>query len=220
MRGKFITLEGLEGSGKSTQIAVLEQELGARGVPVLVTREPGGTPLAERLREIVLSPGPERISSIGELLIMFAARAVHLENLIRPALEQGTWVLCDRFTDASYAYQGAGRGVSEELIATLEKQVQGPLRPDVTFLLDVPARIGLERAAARRGARAPDRFELEDLAFFERVRSRFLELARRHPERIRIVDAERSPAEVSAKLLEQLDALLRESSAPIGRRPS
>jgi dTMP kinase len=209
MRGRFITLEGLEGSGKSTQIAVLEQHLRKRGIEVVVTREPGGTPLAERLRELVLTPGPERISALGELLIMFAARAVHLDNLIRPALERGSWVLCDRFTDASYAYQGAGRGVSEELIAELEVQVQGALRPDRTFLLDVPARVGLERAAARRGKAAPDRFELEDLAFFERVRSRFLELARRHPERIRRVDAERSPAEVSAILLEELDALLR-----------
>ena len=210
MRGKFITLEGLEGSGKSTQIAVLEQRLSARGIPVIVTREPGGTPLAESLRELVLSPGPERISAVGELLIMFAARAVHLDNLIRPALEKGTWVLCDRFTDASFAYQGAGRGVSEQFIAALEKQVQGPLRPDLTFLLDLPVRVGLKRAAARRGGGTPDRFELEDLAFFERVRSRFLELAQRHPQRIRIIDADRSLEKVSATLLVELDSLLKQ----------
>jgi len=210
MRGKFITLEGLEGSGKSTQIAVLEQRLSARGIPVIVTREPGGTPLAESLRKLVLSPGSERISAVGELLIMFAARAVHLDNLIRPALEKGTWVLCDRFTDASFAYQGAGRGVSEQFIAALEKQVQGPLRPDLTFLLDLPVRVGLERAAARRGGSTPDRFELEDLAFFERVRSRFLELARRHPQRIRIIDADRFLEKVSATLLHELDSLLKQ----------
>jgi dTMP kinase len=210
MRGKFITLEGLEGSGKSTQIAVLERHLSARGIPVVVTREPGGTPLAERLRQLVLSPGPERISAVGELLIMFAARAVHLDNLIRPALAQGTWVVCDRFTDASYAYQGAGRGVSEEFIAALEKQVQGSLRPDLTLLLDLPVPLGLTRAAARRGSHSPDRFELEDLAFFERVRGRFLELARRHPERIRVVDAERPQDKVAATLTQHLDSLLEE----------
>ena len=210
MRGKFITLEGLEGSGKSTQIAVLEQRLSARGMPVIVTREPGGTPLAESLRELVLSPGPERISAVCELLIMFAARAVHLDNLIRPALEKGTWVLCDRFTDASFAYQGAGRGISEQFIAALEKQVQGPLRPDLTFLLDLPVRVGLKRAAARRGGDTPDRFELEDLAFFERVRSGLLERAQRHPQRIRIIDADRSLEKVSATLLDELDSLLKQ----------
>lgn len=207
MRGKFITVEGLEGSGKSTQMAVLERRLDELGIPAIVTREPGGTPLAERLREIVLRPGPERISAITELLIMFAARAVHLDSLIRPALEQGTWVLCDRFTDASFAYQGAGRGISEEFIAALETSIQGSLRPDVTFLLDVPVAVGLQRAATRRGRSTPDRFEQEDLAFFERVRRGFLELAARHPERIRVIDAERSQAEVSAALLAQLDSL-------------
>jgi len=208
MRGKFITLEGLEGSGKSTQIAVLEQHLKERGIPVVVTREPGGTPLAERLREIVLNPGQERISPVSELLIMFAARAVHLDNLIRPQLEQGTWILCDRFTDASFAYQGAGRGISEEFIATLEMLVQGALQPDLTYLLDLPVNVGLKRAAARRGRSAPDRFEQEDPAFFERVRARFLELARRHRQRIKVIDADRPQAEVSAALLKTLDALL------------
>jgi len=207
MRGKFITVEGLEGSGKSTQMAVLESRLIELGVPAIVTREPGGTPLAERLREIVLSPGLERISAVSELLMMFAARAIHLDNLIRPALEKGTWVLCDRFTDASFAYQGAGRGISEEFIAALETLVQASLRPDVTFLLDVPVAVGLQRAATRRGRNAPDRFEQEDLAFFERVRRGFLERAQRHPERIRVVDAGRPQAEVSAVLLTQLDSL-------------
>lgn len=208
MRGRFITLEGLEGSGKSTQIAVLEERLAERGISVTVTREPGGTPLAEKLRQAVLSPGQEPISPVCELLIMFAARAAHLDNLIRPALEQGRWVLCDRFTDASFAYQGAGRGVSDELIAALESAVQGELRPDLTFLLDVPVTVGLRRAAARRGRHAPDRFEQEDLDFFERVRARFTALARQHPERIRIVDAERPVADVTADLLRHLQPLL------------
>lgn len=207
MRGKFITVEGLEGSGKSTQMAVLERRLTELGIPAIVTREPGGTPLAERLRAVVLSPGLERISAVSELLIMFAARAIHLDNLIRPALEKGTWVLCDRFTDASFAYQGAGRGISQEFIGALETLVQGSLRPDVTFLLDVPVAVGLQRAATRRGRSVPDRFEQEDLAFFERVRRGFLELAQRHPERISVIDAGRSQAEVSAVLLTQLDSL-------------
>ncbi len=208
MRGKFITLEGLEGSGKSTQIALLKERLVGRGIAVTVTREPGGTPLAEKLRQIVLSPGNERISPASELLIMFAARAVHLDNLIRPALEEGRWVLCDRFTDASFAYQGAGRGVGDEFIRALESLVQGDLRPDLTFLLDVPVEIALRRAAARRGRQAPDRFEQEDLAFFERVRARFAELARQHPTRIKVVNADRAVADVTADLLTDLDSLL------------
>lgn len=208
MRGKFITLEGLEGSGKSTQIALLEERLARRGIPVTLTREPGGTPLAEKLRQIVLNPGNERISPASELLIMFAARAVHLDNLIRPALEHGRWVLCDRFTDASFAYQGAGRGVGDEFIGALETLVQGDLRPDLTFLLDVPVELGLRRAAARRGRHAPDRFEQEDLAFFERVRTRFVELARQHPARIKVVNADRPVADVTADLLTHLDSSL------------
>jgi dTMP kinase len=207
MDAKFITLEGLEGSGKSTQIARLEQHLVGRGIDVTVTREPGGTPLGEKLRQVVLSPGNERISPAVELLIMFAARAVHLDSLIRPALAAGRWVLCDRFTDASFAYQGAGRGVGEEFIQSLESLVQGDLRPDLTLLLDLPVEVGLRRAAARRGREAPDRFELEGSEFFQRVRARFLALAAQHPERIRVVDADRPLAEVTTDLIAHLDAL-------------
>jgi dTMP kinase len=208
MRGKFITLEGLEGSGKSTQIGRLEQYLARRGIEVTVTREPGGTPLAEKLRQIVLSPGNERISPAAELLVMFAARAVHLDSLIRPALEAGRWVLCDRFTDASFAYQGAGRGVADEFILSLQNLVQGDLRPDLTLLLDLPVEVGLRRAASRRGREAPDRFELEDVEFFERVRARFIALAAEHPGRIKVLNADRSLDEVTADLVQQVESLL------------
>jgi dTMP kinase len=212
MGAKFITLEGLEGSGKSTQIARLERHLVARGLDVTVTREPGGTPLAEKLRQVVLSPGNENISAAAETLIMFAARAVHLDSLIRPALAAGRWVLCDRFTDATYAYQGAGRGVGEAFIQSLETLVQGNLRPDLTLLLDLPAEVGLRRAAARRGREAPDRFELEGSEFFQRVRARFLALAEEHPERISVVNADRPLEEVTADLIAHLDTLLADGT--------
>ena len=208
MRGRFITLEGLEGSGKSTQIGRHEQYLARRGLEVTVTREPGGTPLAEKLRQIVLSPGNESISPAAELLIIFAARAVHLDTLIRPALEAGRWVLCDRFTDASFAYQGAGRGVADEHIRALQALVQGELQPDLTLLLDLPVEVGLQRAAARRGREAPDRFELENAAFFKRVRERFIALAAEHPERIKAVNADRPLDEVTADLVKQVEVLL------------
>jgi dTMP kinase len=208
MRSRFITLEGLEGSGKSTQIGRLEQHLVARGIEVTVTREPGGTPLAEKLRQIVLSAGNENLSPAAEVLIMFAARAVHLDSLIRPALAAGRWVLCDRFTDASFAYQGAGRGVGDAFIESLETLVQGSLRPDLTLLLDLPVEVGLRRAAARRGRGAPDRFELENGEFFERVRARFLALAAQHPERIKVVNADRQLEEVTAELIAHVDALV------------
>jgi dTMP kinase len=214
MRGKFITLEGLEGSGKSTQIPRLEQHLAARGIEVTVTREPGGTPLAEKLRQVVLNPGSENISAEAELLVMFAARAVHLDNLIRPALDAGRWVLCDRFTDATFAYQGAGRGVDDEFIASLENLVQRALRPDLTLLLDLPVEVGLRRAAARRGRGAPDRFELEGSEFFQRVRARFLALAAQHPQRIRVIDADRPLQDVTADLIVQVDRLLAGHSRP------
>lgn len=199
-RGRFITLEGLEGSGKSTQIALLQQRLTGQGVRTVVTREPGGTPLAERLRDIVLHAGDEALSPASELLMVFAARSVHLDTLIRPALERGDWVLCDRFTDATYAYQGAGRGIADESIRALETIVQRGLKPDLTLLLDLPVDLGLQRAGARRGAAAADRFEREGREFFERVRARFLEIARSEPQRVRIIDATREVADVAAAI--------------------
>jgi dTMP kinase len=196
-RGRFITLEGLEGSGKSTQIWLLRDHLASTGRNVLVTREPGGTPLAERLREVVLHAGDETLSAESELLVMFAARSVHLDSLVRPALARGDWLLCDRFTDATYAYQGAGRGVADEHIRALEALVQRGLKPDLTLLLDVPVDVGIERARARRGSAAADRFEREGWEFFERVRARFLDIARAEPQRVRLIDANRPVARVA-----------------------
>jgi dTMP kinase len=199
-RGRFITLEGLEGSGKSTQIKLLRDHLASTGRNVLVTREPGGTPLAERLREVVLHAGDETLSAESELLVMFAARSVHLDSLVRPALERGDWVLCDRFIDATYAYQGAGRGIAEEHIRALEALVQRGLQPDLTLLLDVPVDVGLERARARRGSAAADRFEREGREFFERVRAKLLDIARAEPRRVRVIDANRPVARVAGEI--------------------
>lgn len=184
--GWFITIEGGEGAGKTTQLAHIAQWLHERGHTVIQTREPGGTALAEKLRDILLDNENVALSSLAELLLMFAARAQHLEDLIRPALERGETVLCDRFTDATWAYQGGGRGLPAEPIATLEKLVHGDLQPDLTLLLDLPVVVGLERAA-RRGA--SDRFESETVAFFERVRGAYLDRAGRFPDRFEIIDA-------------------------------
>lgn len=194
-RGQFITLEGIEGAGKSTLARALCEYLEAQGKSVLLTREPGGTPLAERLRQIVLERGGESVPPLAETLVMFAARALHVENLIRPALARGTWVVCDRFTDATRAYQGAGRGVDSALIEELARAVQGDVAPDCTLLLDLPASAGLERARARSGQDS-DRFEAETLAFFERVRAGYLAVARAEPARICIIDAGQPQAQV------------------------
>jgi dTMP kinase len=187
-RGKFITIEGSEGVGKTTQIAALRDSLQERGLEVVVTREPGGTPRAERIRELLLTPTDEPMPMTCELLLMFAARATHIENLIRPALERGAWVVCDRFTDATYAYQGDGRGVRREEIVNLERYVQAELRPDLTLLLDAPIAIGAARAAARDGDTG-DRFAQERQDFFERVRNSYLERARSQPGRFAVIDA-------------------------------
>jgi len=195
--GLFITLEGPEGAGKSTNRDYLAELLGAAGREVVLTREPGGTPLAERIREILLTPAAESMAVDTELLLMFAARAQHLAQVIRPALARGALVLCDRFVDATYAYQGGGRGVPTARIATLEAFVLGDLQPDLTLVFDLPVEIGLARAA-RRGAL--DRFEQEQRAFFEAVRQTYLERAAAVPERYRLIDASRSLAEVQADL--------------------
>ena len=200
MSGRFITLEGIEGAGKSTLARVVGEYLESQGLSVLLTREPGGTALAERLRQIVLERGAEPVPALAETLVMFAARALHVENLIRPALARGTWVICDRFTDATRAYQGAGRGVDGELIEALARAVQGPLAPDCTLLLDLPVSAGLSRARARSGADS-DRFEAETIAFFERVRAGYLAVAQADPQRVSIIDASEPEAQVRAAVL-------------------
>jgi dTMP kinase len=187
MAGHFITMEGIEGAGKSTIARELKSELERRGCEVLLTREPGGTPLAEELRALLLRGGEERITPTTEALLMFAARALHLDNAIRPALAAGHWVICDRFTDASYAYQGAGRGVSSSLLDQLAAAVHADLWPARTLLLDLPVAAGVARARARGGA--ADRFELEAGDFFERVRGAYLKRARQEPRRFAVVDA-------------------------------
>jgi dTMP kinase len=208
---RFITLEGIEGAGKTTVADRLTQALRARGITVHATREPGGTPLAERIRSVVLDRGDEHISATAETLLMFGARQVHVDNLIRPALTRGEWVLCDRFTDATHAYQGGGRGVDRRLIDTLAQSVHGDLIPDCTVLLDVPVRVGLERMQARRGA--VDRFEIESAQFFDRVRNRYLELARASPQRFRIIDA-------TVKLEQVCDAALAAIEAQFQLEPA
>ena len=186
MKGKFITVEGIEGVGKTTNIDFIHQQLQAAGRDVVLTREPGGTLLGEAIRGLLLDPAYTGMDSTCELQLMFAARAEHLAKVVWPALEQGQWVLCDRFTDATYAYQGGGRGIDSGVIARLEELVQGDFRPDLTLLLDVPVEIGLARAS-KRGAL--DRFEQEKVAFFERVRNAYLEMAQRSPDRYRVIDA-------------------------------
>tara|TARA_R110000822_G_scaffold159476_19_gene299390 strand:- start:26244 stop:26885 length:642 start_codon:yes stop_codon:yes gene_type:complete len=203
--GKFITIEGVEGVGKTTNIDFIRQWLEQRKIPHITTREPGGTPLAESIRELLLSPRDETVDENTELLLMFAARAQHLAAVIVPALQKGQWVLCDRFTDATYAYQGGGRGVSMDKIAQLETLVQGELRPDLTLVLDIPVEQGLERAKNRS---APDRFEQEKLAFFERVRECYLSRVKAEPHRYRVVDASQSLSDVQSDLSALLERCL------------
>lgn len=196
-RPLFITLEGGEGAGKSTSLAFLRGWFEQAGLPVVITREPGGTELGEHIREMLLHRHNLPISAEAEALLMFAARSEHLTWVIRPALAQGTIVVCDRFTDATYAYQGGGRGLPEERIALLEQWVQGDLRPDLTLLLDVPVEVGLARAGNRS---VPDRFEREQREFFERVRQNYLARAAREPERVRVIDASVTPPAVTQQL--------------------
>jgi len=184
--GKFITFEGIEGVGKSTNIAHLTRAIEKRGHTVLTTREPGGTPMAERIRDLVAEHGDESMPDIAELLLVFAARALHVNNVIQPALAAGTWVICDRFTDSSRAYQGGGRGLPQEDINLIAKWVHGNLRPDLTILLDTPVETGMSRAGQRGD---PDRFEIERSEFFMRVRETYLGLAEAEPDRFVIVDA-------------------------------
>lgn len=207
MSGRFVTVDGGEGAGKTTQMGFMREYLERRGCRVVVTREPGGTLLGEEIRALLLGHRDGGMTLTAETLLMFAARAEHLEQVIRPALAAGCWVLCDRFTDATYAYQGGGRGLPLERIAVLEEWVQGTLRPDLTLLLDLPVATGLARAGKRSMA---DRFEREDVDFFERVRAMYLERAAHEPDRYRVVDASQSvevvQAEVETMLAEWLES--------------
>ena len=205
-RGRFITLEGIEGAGKSTVAQAASELLAVRGITARVTREPGGTPLAERVRKIVLERGPEDVSPRAETLLMFAARSIHVENLIRPALARGEWVICDRFTDATRAYQGDGRGIDAAWIEQLAAAVHGDLQPDRTLLLDLPVEVGLRRARGRSGM-AADRFEAEAVEFFERVRQGYLRIAGHEPERVRVIDAAGALPEVMDQVTRALDSL-------------
>lgn len=204
-RGRFITLEGIEGAGKSSLLQGLAAALRAQGHAVCTTREPGGTPLAEEIRTLALARRDEAMPPATELLLMFAARAAHVDNRIIPALTRGEWVLCDRFTDASRAYQGAGRGLAAQAIEQLAAIAHPGLAPDRTLLLDLPAEQGLARARSRGGE--GDRFEDERLAFFDRVRQRYLELAAAEPLRIRVLDATATPQRVLRQALAALEDL-------------
>lgn len=203
-KGKFITLEGIEGAGKSTVLEALQAHLSASGIPFVCTREPGGTPAAEQIRELVLHGIEEELAPDAELLLIFAARAQHLRQQILPALARGEWVLCDRFTDATYAYQGGGRGLPVERIAQLEQFVQGALRPDRTLLLDLDVSRGLARARDRGTS---DRFEREARAFHERVRTCYLGRARAEPARYTIIDAGQTVAQVRRDALAAIASL-------------
>lgn len=204
-RGRFITLEGGEGAGKTSNLNVITQRLRERGIDYVVTREPGGTPLAEDIRALLLRHHDERMCEMTELLLIFAARAQHIDQVIRPALEAGKWVVSDRFTDATYAYQGGGRGLNELTIASLESLVQGGLRPDLTLILDLPPDIGLERARKRASL---DRFEQEKLEFFDRVRTSYRQRAAAEPVRCVLIDASRTLDQVQSDVLRAVECLL------------
>ena len=211
MRGVFITFEGSEGSGKSTQIGLLANYLTARGRTITLTREPGGTAIGDQVRKILLDPANKALDPKAELLLYAAGRAQHLEELIRPELEEGKVVLCDRFSDATLAYQGYGRGLDLEMIRTLDRIVTGGMRPDLTILLDIDAAVGLARARGRnssRGLNAEARFENEDIAFHARVRQGYLSLAKQEPGRYRVVDASLTPDEIQNSIRKIVNDIL------------
>lgn len=206
MRGRFVTFEGIEGVGKSTQHAFAAEHLRRRGIEPVVTREPGGTPLAEQLRTLVLGPQHAPIGATEELLIMFAARASHVADVVAPALAEGRWVLCDRFTDTTEAYQGGGRGIDPAWIRQLAAIAHPGLAPDLTFLFDAPPSLALGRLAGR--TRSHDRIEGENTQFFGRVREAYLAIAAREPERVRIIDAAQAEETVARAVGDALDGLL------------
>ena len=204
-RGRFLTVEGVDGAGKSTQMPRIEAHLRRAGIRTLVTREPGGTPLGESLRELLLDPRFAGMAPVAELLIMFAARAEHLDKVIVPALAKGVWVLCERFTDATFAYQGGGRDVDPVRIAALEDSVQGSVRPDLVLVLDVPVDVGVRRIAQRH---AEDRFESEGIEFFRRVREIYLERARESPARYAVIDASADEETVAERIMRAISERL------------
>ncbi|MDC3358629.1 dTMP kinase [Pseudomonadales bacterium] len=203
MKGRFITIEGVEGVGKSTNISYIERFLEARDIKFVSTREPGGTALAERIRDVLLDKAESSMDPMTELLLMFAARKQHTEELIKPALERGEWVICDRYTDSSYAYQGGGRGLDSKIISKVEKLTLGSFKPDLTIVLDLPVKKGLARAGNRGEL---DRFELESEKFFKRVRATFLARAKTH-KRYHVINASRSLSAVQGKIGAALTSL-------------
>jgi len=205
MTGKFITIEGIEGAGKTTCIQVVTEVTERQGISAIHTREPGGTDLGEDLRNLLLGHKHTGMSDDAELLMMFAARAQHIAQKIQPALDVGKWVLCDRFTDATYAYQGYGRGIPLQKISDLENWIQGALRPDLTLLMDLPVEVGMERAGKRS---APDRFESEAWDFFERIRKGYLSIAAEQPSRVKVIDASQDLANVQAQIRAAMEAFV------------
>jgi dTMP kinase len=204
-KGRFVSVEGIEGVGKSTNIEFIRNLIETNKHEVIVTREPGGTELGEEIRSLLLGHREDNMSDITELLLMFAARAEHLHKVIIPSLSDGKWVVCDRFTDATFAYQGGGRNMDKNLICQLENLVQQGLKPDITILLDLPVEIGLERAGQRS---APDRFESEKIDFFHRVRDAYLELAQQEPQRFHVIDASQALADVQQDIKNSLTPYL------------
>ena len=207
-RGKFLTIEGQDGAGKSTNIAIMQAHLEENGIEFVQTREPGGTAFGEKVRELILNSGDDLMGNKSELLLMFAARAQHIETVIEPVLKSGKWVLCDRFTDASYAYQGAGRNMGMADIQLLEDYVQQGLTPDLTLVLDLPTEMGESRAGQRS---APDRFEQQKLDFKQRVRDCYLTRAKEEPQRMKVIDASESLEQVKQSVLQEM----REFSARV-----
>lgn len=203
--GLFLTLEGVEGVGKSSNIEFITEYLEHRGIEYVLTREPGGTLIAEKIRNLLLDIQDEPLTELSELLLVFAARAQHLETLIKPSLEQGKWVVCDRFTDATFAYQGAGRGLDTAIIEKLQTIVQNQLRPDITFILDLDPAIGMQRVS-KRGTL--DRFELEKQNFFEKARDAYLSIAKEEPKRCCVIDASKPLEQVKTNLLSALEKKL------------
>jgi dTMP kinase len=205
--GCFISIEGVEGVGKSTNLAVIQALLSESGIPFVTTREPGGTPLAEKIRAVLLDKENDEMTDITELMLVFAARAQHVQTLIKPALARGDWVICDRFTDSTYAYQGGGRQMSPDLIQQIDLVALDQYQPDITILLDLPVEVGLERAGSRGEL---DRFELESKAFFSRVRDAFLNRASQDPDRFIVIDAGLPLSEVSANIVSSLRSVLNQ----------